>query len=523
MKIKYLFPLILIFSAIINKINSAEPLTYSTTWATSLFQLRFFPMFGPSIDLREKTLRQIIHVSSSAQIMRLKLSNKYGKTDLEIKAINIADSKIQGTGEIIENTITPIRFKGEEGVIIPPGEEIYSDLFTFSLKTLSEVAISIYFGSVPEEITGHDTAMTYSFVEEGNSINNINISSENKVARYFFISLLEIVSPVKKSCVVCFGDSITDGMGSKYDKHNRYPDFLAMKLKLNKDTSYLSVINEGISGNLVTTQGLERYSHDVLQIKGVKYILILYGVNDLNFLDSTYSDIISTYQTLITSAHEKNILIYGCTILPYGKTAIWTEAREKTRIAINNWIRNTKSENGGFDAVFDFDKYLKDPDDETKMKDIYNSGDGIHPNPEGYERMVQAIDDLTLFTKEPKYTYYFDVIDKVGIKFKLNFFVDKNDGPYIYIKGKCQESNGFRVALYDDNNEKVSDYFYSGKLTNSYFEFDIVLKALKKASYIIIRRPLSTINIDNISFSHLEIKTVNETQLINFENDGEFI
>ena len=165
MKIKYLFPLILIFSAIINKTSSAEPLTYSTTWATSLFQLRFFPLFGPSIDLREKTLRQIIHVSSSAQIMRLKLSNKYGKTDLEIKAINIADSKIQGTGEIIENTITPIRFKGEEGVIIPSGEEIYSDLFTFSLKSLSEVAISIYFGSVPEEITGHDTAMTYSFVE----------------------------------------------------------------------------------------------------------------------------------------------------------------------------------------------------------------------------------------------------------------------------------------------------------------------------------------------------------------------
>ena len=157
------------------------------------------------------------------------------------------------------------------------------------------------------------------------------------------------------------------------------------------------------------------------------------------------------------------------------------------------------------------------------MKDIYNSGDGIHPSPEGYERMVQAIDDLTLFTKEPKFTYYLDVIDKAGIKFKLNFFIEKNDGPYIYIKGKCQESNGFRVALYDDNNEKVSDYFYSGKLTNSYFEFDIVLKAQKKASYIIVRRPLSTINIDNISFSHLEIKTVNETQLINFENDGEFI
>ena len=84
-------------------------------------------------------------------------------------------------------------------------------------------------------------------------------------------------------------------MGSKNDKHNRYPDFLAMKLKLNQDTSYLSVVNEGISGSLLTTQGMERFSHDVLQIKGVKYIVLLYGVNDLNFLDSTYSDIIFAY------------------------------------------------------------------------------------------------------------------------------------------------------------------------------------------------------------------------------------
>ena len=178
MKIIYLFPLILMLTSIINEINSVETLTYSTTWATSLYQIRF-----PNLSLKEKTLRQIIHVSSSAQIMRLKLSNKFGKTGLEIKSINIADSKSQGTGEIISNTITPIHFRGEDGVVIPPGEEIYSDIFTYSLKTLSEVAITIYFGSVPEEITGHDTSMTYSFIEEGNSINNDYFSTENKIPR----------------------------------------------------------------------------------------------------------------------------------------------------------------------------------------------------------------------------------------------------------------------------------------------------------------------------------------------------
>ena len=88
--------------------------------------------------------------------MKLKLSNKFGKTGLEIKSINIADSKGQGTGEIIKNTITPIQFIGQDGLVTPPWEEIYSDLFTFPLKTLSEVAFSIYFGSVPDDSTGHD-------------------------------------------------------------------------------------------------------------------------------------------------------------------------------------------------------------------------------------------------------------------------------------------------------------------------------------------------------------------------------
>lgn len=52
------------------------------------------------------------------------------------------------------------------------------------------------------------------------------------------------------------------------------------------------------------------------------------------------------------------------------------------------------------DAFFDFDKLLKDPKNETVMKDEYDSGDGIHPSLEGNKKMVESIDDLTLFTKK---------------------------------------------------------------------------------------------------------------------------
>ena len=369
-------------------------MNYSTTWGTSLYLIE-----SPPISFSNSTLRQIIHISSSGEKIRIKLSNQNGKSDLEIISIKIANSVTQGTGEIDENTNTPILFENKENITIPAGSEVYSDIFSYPLKALSEVAISIYFGKVPNEFTGHEASMTNSFIEEGNKVNNAIISTKNKIAHYYFISLIETISQTKKDAIVCFGDSITDGVGSTNDRHNRYPDLLSMKLRLNKDTADISVVNEGITSTRVTEHGIERYSHDVLDIKGVKYIIMLYGVNDINWLNSKSTEVLSCYKKIIGLAHERKLFIYGCTILPYGNNEIWTKEREMVRKEVNDWIRKAKVEDGGFDYVFDFDKYVKDPNDDTKLYKEYDSGDGIHPGPHGYMRMVQAIDDLSLFTK----------------------------------------------------------------------------------------------------------------------------
>ena len=56
---------------------------------------------------------------------------------------------------------------------------------------------------------------------------------------------------------------------SLIDKQNRYPDYLSIKLNLNKNISNIGVINKGINGNKITTQGIERFPYDILEIKGV--------------------------------------------------------------------------------------------------------------------------------------------------------------------------------------------------------------------------------------------------------------
>ena len=67
------------------------------------------------------------------------------------------------------------------------------------------------------------------------------------------------------------------------------------------------------------------------------------------------------------------------------------------RIKVNEWIRSCKNIKHGFDEFIDFDLVMRDSNDKNKIKDIYNSGDGVHFNSLGYEKMVEAFTDFTDF------------------------------------------------------------------------------------------------------------------------------
>ena len=164
----------------------------------------------------------------------------------------------------------------------------------------------------------------------------------------------------------------------------------------------ISVVNEGINADILLVRGLKRFEHDVLGIKGIKYIIVLMGVNDINVKNATSENVISGYKQLIKKAHEKKILIYGATIIPFSRYKhkyLWNLNKEKHRNNVNSWIRKTKPLKGGFDAFFDFDKYVKDPLNSTRLGPFADSGDGIHPGTGGYEKMVESINDLSLFSK----------------------------------------------------------------------------------------------------------------------------
>ena len=92
---------------------------------------------------------------------------------------------------------------------------------------------------------------------------------------------------------------------------------------------------------------------------------------------------------MIERAHTHGIKVIGATLTPFGNA---TDGVESMRQALNQFIRTGSA----FDAVVDFDKVIRNPDDQRQFIKEYNNTDKLHPNDAGYKAMADAI-DLTLF------------------------------------------------------------------------------------------------------------------------------
>lgn len=375
-----------------------------TTWSCSQYLTEDFNL--PITPIYNNSVRQIIRTSIGASEddkIRIKFSNKCNDVPLVINGVTIAISHSQGSGKINKNSLKEITFNNKKSVIIPEGNEIYSDFLDFKFEPLSELSITIYYGERcyrPDTdrnehkilITGHPGSRTHSFFEKGDALHKVEFSHENKIAHWYTIAAIEIMTKKNKNVVVCFGDSITDGRGSTDDKQNRWTDHLAT---LGKDR--FAVLNQGIGGTCVGFHGINRFKDDVLDQKGISHIIMLYGINDIIYLNSTKDKVIEVYKNLIEQARKNKIKIFGCTILPFGKFSEFTEEKDKIRREINNWIKNTSSQEGGFDGVFDFENLTMDFDDNKNLAAPFDCSDGLHPSAEGYKQMATAFTDLSCF------------------------------------------------------------------------------------------------------------------------------
>jgi lysophospholipase L1-like esterase len=229
-----------------------------------------------------------------------------------------------------------------------------------------------------------------------------------KTQQYYWLAGIDVLAPAGAAAVVAFGDSITDGARSDTETDHSWPALLAARLAANKATARIGVANEGIGGNRVLrditgASALARFDRDVLSQSGVKWVMILEGINDIGHAVSkpaeavTAEELIAGHKMLIEMAHAHGILAIGCTLIPYEGAAYARENGEAIRDALNKWIRTS----GAYDAVADFEAATRDAANPKRLRAEFDPGDHLHPNNAGYQAMANAV-DLSLFGGKKK-------------------------------------------------------------------------------------------------------------------------
>jgi lysophospholipase L1-like esterase len=398
------------FAAVVVALPLASaPLHAQTHWVGSWAASQQIPEPQnalPAADLTDATLRETVHLTLGGTTLRMHFSNAFGTEPLHITAAHIAHPTANNTGAVDPTTDRALTFSGRADVTIPAGAEYLSDPIAFPAAPLSDITVSFHLDTPPARQTGHPGSRAVIFYAHGDQTAAPTLTGAKHAEHWYTLSAVDVATAPQAFAVIAFGDSITDGHGATTNGNDRWPDMLARRLQGNPKFRNIAVLNQGIGGNHMLTDGLgpnalARFDRDVLAQTSARTVILLEGVNDLGKLSLEQPNatpeehaalvraLIASYQQFIDRAHARGIRVIGATITPYTGSGYYhpATANEADRVALNTWIRTP----GHFDAVVDFDKVLADPADPTRLLPAYDSGDHLHPSTAGYKAMADTI------------------------------------------------------------------------------------------------------------------------------------
>jgi lysophospholipase L1-like esterase len=388
------------------------------TWATAELMARL-PAAAPAANAKQppatpppgsrfnnQTVRMIARASIGGRRLRIKLQNAFGNPPVMIGAAHIALRAKDS--EIVPGFDRALSFDGAPGCMIGPGVVLLSDPVDLTFAPLADLAVSLYITDETGPPTSHATALHTTYIQSGDATSATSMPDAAHTQAYYWLAGIDVMAPAAAAAIVTFGDSITDGARSSNEANHSWPALLAARLAANKATVEIGVANMGIGGNRVLrdvsgVSALGRFDRDVLSQSGVKWVMLLEGINDIGHGATTPAEpvtaenLIGSYKQLIERAHTQGVQVIGCTLTPYEGANYHRDDFEKVREDVNAWIRTP----GNFDGVVDFEAAVRDPANPKKFLPEFDPGDHLHPNDKGYEAMANAI-DLGIFSGKKK-------------------------------------------------------------------------------------------------------------------------
>jgi lysophospholipase L1-like esterase len=346
------------------------------------------------LALNDVTVRQIVRLSTSAERLRVRISNEFGEHPMRLGAVHVA--LLAADGDTVPGSDHALTFSGHSAITIPSDAPVLSDAISWTLPALAKLAISVY---LPEDTVAPAHQLSEYVSSRGNFTAAVTMPGAQLERSGALASEVEVVSPTAERAIVTLGDSITEGAGSTPNAFRSWPDRLAERLAENAATRDWSLVNAGIGSNRMLhnnpgVDALARLDRDVLSVPGVRLVILLEGINDIGYGQThpdevvSADDIIAAYQQVIARAHAHRVAVIAGTITPFEDSHYYAASGEQVRQAVNRWIRTS----GAFDGVIDFDAAMRDPAHPTQLQPALQRGDHLHPNDAGYAAMADAID-----------------------------------------------------------------------------------------------------------------------------------
>ena len=384
-----------------------ERQVWVASWVMSPAGMPTSPTIGsyplPQPEAFTGTLRYRVRLAAGGKQVRVRFSNEYSETPVQIIAASFA---IAGAGlDMAAGSMRPLTFSGRRSIVLPGGAPGLSDPLELEVAPHSDVIVSVYVGT-GARVTGCQSPIgppDEAAVDGSDATVAEHLPPAHCISSRPVISEVDVSSQRPRNVIVAFGDSITDGKVDPATGDRGWPGELAHRVQ-ERD---LVVVDAGIGGNrLLSTlpmfgaAALARFDRDVLAVPGLRYLIVLEGINDIGMSGpggmlgdaplAQPEELTAAYSQLIERAHEHGIKVFGGTLLPFESANYYTEPKERVRSAVNEWIRTS----GQFDGVIDFDAVMRDPDHPRRMKAEFDSGDHLHPSPAGYRAMGRSIDPL---------------------------------------------------------------------------------------------------------------------------------
>lgn len=340
---------------------------------------------------RNRTMWLTVPAAVSGERVRLRFSNKEGCTKLQI---------IQAAVCVNGGERQPVRFCGNEHLVLETGEECYSD--EIFLHVEAGQYLSVFAAFRGDVTSGNCIAAHVQCSKDGNFVYapQMDISRRGFLDSYWgnlpgipAISGVEVLTDETPEVIACFGDSITQ----------QSTWTVPLERMLNDNGHPAIVLNAGIGGNRLLLgppeaalqvfgpAAMERFERDVLGVEGVTAVIFALGTNDIGWIrkpeeiETAGADaVFAGLESLAAKAHEKGLTVYAATLTPRNGSLDYSPEQEEERLRLNGMIRSADC----FDRVIDFAEAAADAADSGMLALYCDSGDHLHPSALGGQKMA---------------------------------------------------------------------------------------------------------------------------------------